>query len=66
MIRDVKLQKRLVIGALGLLVLADVALATYSYHLSSAPRTPSRNWRSRISNWKCCGRTSSGEKRSGN
>jgi Tfp pilus assembly protein PilO len=40
MIRDVKLQKRLVIGALGLLVLADVALATYSYHLSSAPRTP--------------------------
>lgn len=38
--RDVKLQKRMIIGALGLLVLADVALATYSWQLSSAPRTP--------------------------
>jgi Tfp pilus assembly protein PilO len=40
MIRDVKLQKRMIIGALGLLVLADVALAAYSWQLSSAPRTP--------------------------
>ena len=38
--RDVKLQKRLVIGALALLVLADVALAAYSWRLSSAPHTP--------------------------
>jgi Tfp pilus assembly protein PilO len=38
--RDVKLQKRLVIGALTFLVLADVALAAYSWRLSSAPRTP--------------------------
>jgi Tfp pilus assembly protein PilO len=38
--RDVKLQKRLVIGALALLVLADVALAAYSWKLSSAPHTP--------------------------
>ncbi len=38
--RDVKLQKRLVIGALALLVLADVALAAYSWRLSFAPHTP--------------------------
>lgn len=38
--RDVKLQKRLVIGALALLVLADIAFAGYSWQLSSAPRTP--------------------------
>jgi Tfp pilus assembly protein PilO len=38
--RDVKLQKRLVIGALTFLVLADVALAAYSWRLSSAPHTP--------------------------
>lgn len=38
--RDVKLQKRMIIGALGLLVLADVALAAYSWQLSSAPHTP--------------------------
>lgn len=38
--RDAKLQKRLVIGALALLVLADVALAAYSWQLSSAPHTP--------------------------
>ncbi|MDP9147345.1 MAG: GspMb/PilO family protein [Acidobacteriota bacterium] len=38
--RDVTLEKRLVIGALALLVLADVALATYSWQLSSSPRTP--------------------------
>jgi Tfp pilus assembly protein PilO len=38
--RDVKLQKRLVIGALVLLVLADVALATYSWQLTAAERTP--------------------------
>ena len=38
--RDVKLQKRLVIGALALLVLADIGLAGYSWKLSSAPHTP--------------------------
>ena len=38
--RDVKLQKRLVIGALAFLVLAHVALAAYSWRLSSAPHTP--------------------------
>src|ERR1700674_2497640 len=41
--RDVKLQKRLVIGALSLLVLADVALAAYSWQLSSAPHTPQQD-----------------------
>jgi Tfp pilus assembly protein PilO len=38
--RKVHVQKRLVIGALVLLVLADVALAAYSWQLSAAPRTP--------------------------
>jgi hypothetical protein len=38
--RDAKLQKRLVIGALALLVLADVGLGAYSWQLSSAPHTP--------------------------
>jgi Tfp pilus assembly protein PilO len=38
--RDVKFQKRLIIGALVLLVLADVALVAYSWELSSAPHTP--------------------------
>ncbi|HEY2352920.1 MAG TPA: type 4a pilus biogenesis protein PilO [Candidatus Acidoferrum sp.] len=38
--QDAKFQKRLVIGALAVLVLADVALATYSWELSSAPQTP--------------------------
>lgn len=38
--RDVKLQKRFVIAALALLVLADVGLAGYSWKLSSAPHTP--------------------------
>jgi len=37
---DIKLQKRLVIAALALLVLADVGLAGYSWKLSSAPHTP--------------------------
>jgi Tfp pilus assembly protein PilO len=37
---NTSLQKRLVIGALVLLVLADVALAAYSWRLASAPRTP--------------------------
>ncbi len=41
--RDVKLQKRMIIGALGLLVLADVALAAYSWQLSSAPHTPQQD-----------------------
>ena len=38
--RDVKVRKRLIIGALGLFVLADVALAAYSWQLNSAPQTP--------------------------
>jgi Tfp pilus assembly protein PilO len=38
--RDVKLQKRVIIGALIVLVLADVALAAYSFEVSSAPQTP--------------------------
>jgi hypothetical protein len=41
--RDVKLQKRLVIAALALLVLADVGLAGYSWKLSSAPHTPQQD-----------------------
>ncbi len=38
--RDGKLQKRLVIGGLALLVAADVALAAYSWQMNSGPRTP--------------------------
>lgn len=38
--RNVTLQKRMVIGLLALLVLADVALAAYSWQLTSAPQTP--------------------------
>jgi Tfp pilus assembly protein PilO len=38
--RNVTLQKRVVIGVLVLLVLADVALAAYSWQLTSAPQTP--------------------------
>jgi Tfp pilus assembly protein PilO len=38
--QNASLQKRLIIGALVLLVLADVALAAYSWQLRSAPRTP--------------------------
>ena len=42
--RDVTLQKRLVIGALLALVLADVVLAVYSWQLSVAPRTPQQEF----------------------
>lgn len=38
--RNVKFERGLVIAALVILVLADVALAAYSWQLSSAPRTP--------------------------
>jgi Tfp pilus assembly protein PilO len=38
--RNVTVQKRAVITVLALLVLADVALAAYSWQLTSAPQTP--------------------------
>jgi Tfp pilus assembly protein PilO len=38
--QNANLQKRAIIGVLVLLLLADVALAAYSWELSSAPQTP--------------------------
>ena len=38
--RDFTARKRVILGGLTLLVLADVALAAYSWQLSSAPRGP--------------------------
>lgn len=38
--RDVTFRKRATLGAVIFLVLADVALAAYSWELASAPRTP--------------------------
>src|SRR5437660_2812427 len=38
--RDFTLRKRTILGGVILLVLADVALAAYSWQLSSAPRAP--------------------------
>jgi Tfp pilus assembly protein PilO len=37
---DFKLQKNLALGGLGLLIVADVLLASYSVHLASTPQTP--------------------------
>ena len=38
--RDFILQKRVVVGSLALLVLADCGLAAFSWRQASAPRTP--------------------------
>jgi len=38
--RDFKLQKRLILVGLGLLVAADIGLAAYSWRLTSSPHTP--------------------------
>src|SRR5437899_8504562 len=38
--RDFTARKRVILGSLTLLVLADIALAAYSWQLSSAPRGP--------------------------
>jgi type IV pilus assembly protein PilO len=38
--RDFTLRKRIILTGVGLLVLADVALAVYSWELSSAPQAP--------------------------
>lgn len=38
--RDFTLRKRTILGGVILLILADVALAAYSWRLSSAPRAP--------------------------
>jgi len=38
--RDFTLRKRIILGAVIVLVLADVALAAYSWQLSSAPHAP--------------------------
>lgn len=38
--RDFTLQKRVIIGSLALLVLADCGLAAFSWRQASAPRTP--------------------------
>jgi len=42
--RDFTLQRRAIIGALILLLLADVALAAYSWKLASSPRTPQQEY----------------------
>ena len=39
MSRDFTFKKRAIIGGVALLVLADIALAAYSWHLSNAPST---------------------------
>jgi Tfp pilus assembly protein PilO len=40
MARDFTVRKRLILGALGLLIAADTALIAYSWHADSASRTP--------------------------
>ena len=40
--RDFTVRKRIILGGVALLVLADVALAAYSWELSSAPHAPQR------------------------
>jgi Tfp pilus assembly protein PilO len=42
--RDFTLQKRAILIALGLLLAADLGLAIYSWQLSSAPKTPQREF----------------------
>lgn len=42
MARDFTFRKRTIIGAVALLIAADVALAAYSWHLSNAPTTTSQ------------------------
>jgi len=42
--RDFTLQRRVIIGALVLLLLADAALAAYSWKLASAPRSPKQEY----------------------
>jgi hypothetical protein len=38
--RDFKVQKRLILAGLGLLVVADLGLVAYSWRLASSPHTP--------------------------
>ena len=45
---DFTSRKRIILGALTLLVLADVALAAYSWQLASAPRTPQQRFAAEI------------------
>jgi hypothetical protein len=40
MLRDFKLEKRLILAGLTVLVAADITLAAYSWRLVSSPRTP--------------------------
>jgi type IV pilus assembly protein PilO len=40
MTRDFAFRKKTIIGAVALLIVADVTLAAYSWHLSNAPNTP--------------------------
>jgi Tfp pilus assembly protein PilO len=42
--RDVKLRKKLILGGVLVLVLADVVLAGYSWHLSSSPHAPQQQF----------------------
>lgn len=42
--RDFKLQKRLILGAVVLLIVGDLALAAYSWKLASSPRTPQQEF----------------------
>jgi Tfp pilus assembly protein PilO len=42
--RDFTLQKRAILTVLGLLLAADMGLVIYSWHLSSSPHTPQREF----------------------
>jgi Tfp pilus assembly protein PilO len=42
--RDFTVQRRAILIALGLLVAADIGLATYSWQLASSPHTPQANF----------------------
>lgn len=40
--QDFTFKRRLILGVVGLLLLADIALGVYRWHLSTAPSTPSQ------------------------
>ncbi len=40
--RDFTFKRRLILGGIGLLLLADVGLGVYRWHLSSTPATPAQ------------------------
>jgi type IV pilus assembly protein PilO len=50
--RDFALQKRLILGGVLLLVVADIALAVYSWKLASSPHTPQKEFALQSKNLK--------------